>query len=68
MNALERCILSKELQAEILDEEGKHIASIPPMNRGTMVSKNFDRIPWLTATKKFMRRWMRDLFGPSRTR
>lgn len=68
MNSLAYTIEKRGLNKGVLDAQGEHIASIPSMNRGVMVSKNFDRTPWLTALKIFIHRWTRDLFGPSRTR
>ncbi|ADE57932.1 MULTISPECIES: hypothetical protein [Aminobacterium] len=68
MDALESCIVKQKIDLGVRNAKGEHISSVPPMTRGTMVSKNFDRTPWLTALNKFILRWARNLFGPSRSR
>jgi hypothetical protein len=62
MRTLRELLHEQELDRGIVDEEGAFISSLPPLNRGTMVPRKFDRSPWRTALSRFVRRWLRDLF------
>ncbi len=64
MRALRSLLHEQGLDRGIVDEEGVFISSLPPLNRGTMAPRRFDRSPWRTSAIRFVRRWLRDLFGP----
>jgi hypothetical protein len=64
MKTLRILLAENGLDQGIRDEEGRHIASVPPLNRGVMVAEPLDRVPWKSALGRFLRRWKRNLFGP----
>lgn len=64
MRNLRKLLAEHDLDRGLLDEEGKHIASVPPLIRGVMVAKPLDRVPWKTTLVRFVQRWKRNLFGP----
>jgi hypothetical protein len=67
MRKLRELLAENGLDRGILDEEGRHISSMPSLNRGVMVAEPLDRVPWKSALGRFLRRWRRNLFGPWET-
>lgn len=67
MKKLRELLAENGLDRGILDEEGRHISSMPSLNRGVMVAEPLDRLPWKSALGRFLRRWRRNLFGPWET-
>lgn len=63
MRTLRELLAEHGLDRGIRTSEGAHLSSQPPLNRGTMVAKELDRLPWLSGLKRFLTRWMRDLLG-----
>ena len=63
MKHLRGLLKEQGLEGKILDREGRHIASVPPLNRGVMVAERFVP-PVKGRTKGFLSRWLSDLFGP----
>ena len=64
MRNLRHLLSEYGLDRGLLDEEGRHISSMPPLNRGVMVPQPLDRLPWKSSFVSFFRRWRRNLFGP----
>ena len=62
MQRLRAVLREHGLDGGILDREGKHLASVPPLNRGVMVAERFPS-PEKGRAKRFLRRWLHDLFG-----
>lgn len=63
MRTLRELLAEHGLDRGIRTPEGAHLSSQPPLNRGTMVAKELDRLPWLSGLKRFLTRWKRDLLG-----
>ena len=63
MDALLDVLQAHGLDRGLLDKEGKHVASVPPLNRSVMVAEPLDMLPWKTALARFIRRWGRNLFA-----
>ena len=64
MRKLRELLAENGLDRGIRDGEGRHLASVPPLNRGVMVAAPLERAPWKSAFARFLRRWRRNLFGP----
>ncbi len=64
MRHLRALLKEQGLEGKILDREGRHLASVPPLNRGVMVAERFAPIEKGRA-RRFLRRWLSDLFGPA---
>ena len=67
MESLRVLLKEHSLDRGILDSEGKHLTSVPPLNRSVMVPEELNRIPWKKAFHRFLQRWNHDLFGRGRT-
>lgn len=63
MRTLRELLAEHGLDQGIRTPEGVHLSSQPPLNRGSMVAKELDRLPWLSGLKRFFARWKRDLLG-----
>jgi hypothetical protein len=63
MRTLRELLAEHGLDRGIRTPEGAHLSSQPPLNRGIMVAKELDRLPWLSGLKSFLTRWKRDLLG-----
>ncbi|HRV97281.1 MAG TPA: hypothetical protein P5201_01710 [Aminobacteriaceae bacterium] len=68
MESLRALLKEHGLDRGVLDSEGKHLASVPPLNRSVMVPEELDRVPWRTSFVQFLRRWKNDLFEKGRAR
>lgn len=63
MRTLRDLLAEHGLERGIRTAGGEHLSSQPPLNRGVMVAKELDRLPWLTSLGRFLARWKRDLLG-----
>lgn len=68
MESLRALLKEHGLDRGVLDSEGKHLASVPPLNRSVMIPEELDRAPWKTSFVRLLLRWKNQLFGKGRAR